>query len=665
MEEPELNHSYGAAVQSNIDVNSTGATAVYADVSTFAAPGADPATTTINPSVLDGLGTNVALQAKNNIVFTSPLTLTSSGKSLTARAGNNIIVNAAISTTGGDINLTANDPGGIPSGTGSIVINAPLNTANAGVSGGNIALTVSGGTGNIQLGNNLSTLDGTIALTAPIAVTNDVTLSSGLGQINLGNVTMTDAKTLTVGTGAATPILLAAVDNTTTANSSNLTINTTDAVTVSGTVGGTNALNTLTITASSSTGFGVVRTGKLVLTDALGSVAFTSIAGSGGVPYVPGASITVGSGGGDITIGATEASQISGILGAGTSVGLNAATAININSTIDVSGVLGASNKSLSFAAHNLNIGIGVNVGTNDGTLTFTGDVNFLAGATPSFATNGGILSIIGKTILGGDLTITAGSGDVTFSDTVDGGYALIVNSTGATVFNAAVGGGVGTALTSLTTNAGGSVSLKSVTTTGAQTYHDDTATLNGTYTTTANGAFVVDGNTTLAGPVTVSTGSGGVTFTGTVDGTQTLLVNSTGATVFNAAVGGGVGTALTSLTTNAGGSVSLKSVTTSGVQSYGEDATLNGIYTTTDNAFGVAGNTTLAGPVTVSTGSGGVTFTGTVDGAQTLLVNSTGATVFNAAVGGGVGTALTSLTTNAGGSLGMESIVVRPVVRS
>jgi trimeric autotransporter adhesin len=105
----------------------------------------------------------------------------------------------------------------------------------------------------------------------------------------------------------------------------------------------------------------------------------------------------------------------------------------------------------------------------------------------------------------------------------------------------------------------------------------------------------------------------------------------------------------LSSLTTNAGGTVSLRNVTTTGAQSYGENATLNGTYTTTNGAFGVTGTTTLAGATVVSTGSGAVTFTGAVDGGQTLAVNSTGVTLFSANVG--ASTALASLTTDAGGT--------------
>jgi hypothetical protein len=111
------------------------------------------------------------------------------------------------------------------------------------------------------------------------------------------------------------------------------------------------------------------------------------------------------------------------------------------------------------------------------------------------------------------------------------------------------------------------------------------------------------------------------------------LTVNAAGATTFSAAVGGG--TALASLTTNVGGTVSLKSVTTSGAQSYGDDATLDGTYTTTDSAFSVAGITSLAGNTIVSTGSGPISFTGALDGTKTLgLTAGTGSVTFTGLVG-------------------------------
>ena len=60
------------------------------------------------------------------------------------------------------------------------------------------------------------------------------------------------------------------------------------------------------------------------------------------------------------------------------------------------------------------------------------------------------------------------------FGGTINGGYRLVVNSAGTTEFDGVIGGG--TALASLTTDAGGTTLMKggSITTTGVQIYRDN-----------------------------------------------------------------------------------------------------------------------------------------------------------------------------------------------
>ena len=289
---------------------------------------------------------------------------------------------------------------------------------------------------------------------------------------------------------------------------------------------------------------------------------------------------------------------------------------------------------------------------------TFTGIADLATG-------NGGLTTLMGSlattgsqtfgdavTLLSDTVATSTGSNNaIEFSSTVDGDKSLRVNTFGATTFGGTVGGV--TSLTSLTTNTGGTVSLQSVTTSDGQDYNDN-ATLNGTYMCTGS-RFLVGGTASLAGNTEITVGSSGtIDFRGTVNGAFNLTANSTGSTAFFGVVGGR--TPLASLTTNAGGTVTFRrSVTTSGVQSYGEDATLEGTYATTNSAFSVAGATTLSTDATVSTGTGVITFSGTVNGAKNLTVNSTGATLFGAAVGGV--TSLTSLTTNAGGTVSLQSV--------
>jgi|GEM_PF-5292505 len=234
-----------------------------------------------------------------------------------------------------------------------------------------------------------------------------------------------------------------------------------------------------------------------------------------------------------------------------------------------------------------------------------------------------------GAVTLANPVALLSTSGDISFAGTVNGNHSLTVDApTGAVAFESAVGNtvplnrvGVGPATTAF---------VRDVSTSGDQIYKGK-ASLNGTYKT-SNGLFAIGGTTTLSGDTMVSTGSGDITFLNTVDGPFSLTANSTGATLFGAAVGGV--TSLTSLTTNTGGTVSLKSVTTTGAQQYGDNATLIGTYTTTNSAFSVAGTTTLAGSTMVSTGGGDIRFTGAGGGKKNLTLDAgDGAVTFGSAV--------------------------------
>ena len=163
-------------------------------------------------------------------------------------------------------------------------------------------------------------------------------------------------------------------------------------------------------------------------------------------------------------------------------------------------------------------------------------------------------------------------------------------------------------------TGAQSNVLLNSVTTTGDQTYREN-AQLNGTYTTTKGGSFSVAGVTTLDGDTVVTTGSGDVTFSGTVDsgvdGASSLSVNSTGATNF-VRVAGTVAP-LKSLTTDAGGTTATAGVITSGSQAYGDAVSLSGLYSVGQGStFSVDGPSTLTGSVSVL--GGDITFDGALD---------------------------------------------------
>jgi hypothetical protein len=215
-------------------------------------------------------------------------------------------------------------------------------------------------------------------------------------------------------------------------------------------------------------------------------------------------------------------------------------------------------------------------------------------------------------TTLSKDLSVSTGTGAVTFTGAVDGAANLAVNSTGATTFTAAVGGTA--ALTSLTTNAGGTTAINggAVTTTGAQTYNDN---------------ITISANSTLS-----SLGDRDVVLNGTVDGGYKLFVNTGGATIFYGAIGRA--TPLVSVTTDKPGTVNVVGglVQTTGAQTYNEIMTLGA-------------DTTLT-----SLSGGDVTFGSTLDGAYKLIVNTSGATTFAGSVGGR--TPLSSVTTDAPGTV-------------
>src|SRR6202790_3881163 len=200
-----------------------------------------------------------------------------------------------------------------------------------------------------------------------------------------------------------------------------------------------------------------------------------------------------------------------------------------------------------------------------------------------------------------GALRWTSNNAAVTFNGTVDGAQTLAVNAgSGATIFGAAVGGT--TALTSLTTSGGGTTAINggSIRTTGAQIYNE---------------AVILGAADTLTGV--------NVTFNGTLDGANTLIVNDSGTTTFAGVVGGG--TPLTSITTDAAGSVAVNTtaVTTSGAQTYNENMSLGA-------------NAGLSGTL--------LTFGGSIDGAYGLTVNAGNAALqFLGAIG--ASTPLASLT--------------------
>ncbi len=283
----------------------------------------------------------------------------------------------------------------------------------------------------------------------------------------------------------------------------------------------------------------------------------------------------------------------------------------------------------------------GITLGTTNGAVTFDKTVDSETGETNA-------------------LTVSTGSGNVTFTDVVGDTTALgavTVNSTGTTKFNAAV------TAASVATNAGGTTQINgNITTTGTQTYNDAVElqaplTLATTDSAVTFGGTVdsqVTGGVGEANPLTVNAGTGDVSFMGVVGGAVkgapgAIVVNSSGTTLFNAAV------TAASVTTDAPGKTQLGGdITTTGAQNYHDAvealadvtlATTNAAVSFDKTVDSAAGQTAA---LTVGSGSADVTFSGVVGGTDALgalTVNSTGTTLFADAV------TAASVTTNAGGT--------------
>ena len=396
-------------------------------------------------------------------------------------------------------------------------------------------------------------------------------------------------------------------------------------------------------------------TGQAVFGGSVGATtAFSSFSSIGAAPVVlNGGSLrtaTTQSYGGQLVLGAntvltgTGATFAGGINGAGGGISRDLTLNFSEAQTLAGGGVAGVRNLTTDAVGSTVLSGDF----TTTGTQTFN-DLVTLGGATTLLSSGAGA------------------AGAITFNAALDGANELTVTTPGTLSFNAPVG--AGSPLVSITTTGAGLTAIRggTVTTAGAQSY----------------------GNTALTGGSDVVLAAGGdIGFTG-LSGPRGLTVNTAGTTT----LAGGGGAPLAFLTTDAGGTTAVSgTLTTTGVQTFGDNLSLSGDTTLagelatfgagvtgngndlTINTSGpqvlngtitgvgnlttdAAGTLTLNGSITtagaqsfgeavllgsaVALSGSAITFGGTLDGAQTLTA-SAGLTSFNGDVG--TGTALTSL---------------------
>ena len=150
----------------------------------------------INASTISTVapGTNVVLQAENDVTFSQGVNPALGGTgSLQVDAGNNIFVNAPINTNGGALRLTANHAA-FPHATGSVIVGA------AG------ALNTGGGSANLNgfnvlLGGPVNTGDGNTTINAASQVKFDQNIATGNGHLTVTGSDIAFGGTGTTATG--------------------------------------------------------------------------------------------------------------------------------------------------------------------------------------------------------------------------------------------------------------------------------------------------------------------------------------------------------------------------------------------------------------------------------------------------------------------------------
>ena len=182
---------------------------------------------------------------------------------------------------------------------------------------------------------------------------------------------------------------------------------------------------------------------------------------------------------------------------------------------------------------------INTNLVTSSGTQTYSGAVTIGAPAVTAtlMTTDSGVL--FGSTLaLLSHLTVTAGTGPITFSGAVNGGFALAANSGGTTRFLAAVGNS--TPLASLTTEWAGTTALAGPSVAAAIVNFQD-AVLIEAPSLDVSGTSSVTFQGSVSGAVGTEdlqiVNSGQVTFQAAVLDLSDLSVTATGTTTFGSSV--------------------------------------------------------------------------------------------------------------------------------
>ena len=562
-------------------------------------------TLTINSTLADNGTTDAAALTKSG---DGTLVLGGTNNTAAGNTGiNTITVGAGTLQVAGDANLgtgTVTMGGGNLTVTGATTIdNAIALSSDATVDNAN-AVTLSGaitGTGGlIKTGSGKLTLS-----SAGNAYSGGTTLR---GEVELGTTGTIGSGTITLNGGTlTTTAAIQTLTNAIAIGSSNGTVKTANALTLSGTVSGSGALTkdgagTVTLSgANTYTGTTTVSAGTLTLNGG------SAIADAGAVTVNSGATLTLSAG-----------ETIGSLTGSGSvTLGANTLTVALSSGSATFSGAIG---------------GTGGLTKTGTGTLTLSG-TNTYSGAT---------------TVSGGGLTVSSGSAISNSSAVAVDSGATLTLSANETIGSLAGAGSVALGSYTLSTGASGA----STTFSGVLSGSGNLAK-GGSGTLTLSGANTYTGTTSISGgtlSVTDATNIGSGTLT--ID-LGTLAITGTGASFANAITAGTGGATISvsntaTLTGVVGGSGALTKTGTGSLTLSGTN-TYTGGTTVSTGTLAVSGGSAIAdtGAVTVSSGAtlelgaaetiGSLSGAGSVTlGGHTLTVNlSGGATTFSGAIGG------------------------------
>lgn len=558
------------------------------------------------------VGSNITITGANPLTFPSPVSLT--GASIVTSNGANINFNSALDggqnltlvAGGGSITFTGTVGGGARLGT--LAVTSAANVTSNGITA--TAISQASGTGTTSFGVLNTNGGGGIVLTAnAVTFTGNVTTTGG------GPLTITNGGTLTINNGLSLSLAGAFTQNGVGSVSLGGAITTSDlnisflrAVTLtSGIALSTGAVGVGDITFSST----LNGTQTLGLTAGTGNISFADIVG-GSAPL---SAVTINSAS-NATATTFSAASLTQSAGSGTST---------FNGAVILSGALALTTSNVTIH-QNVTSGssAAVNVGGTfaltsgavmslDSTFTQSGTgSNQLSG---SIATTNDTIQFAGAVVLTGTTQLNTGSGvgDITLSSEVQGPGALTLTAgTGNVSFGA--NSGTSTRLGALSIASSSGISMQAMTASSILGTSTGNITLSGALNTNSVAGVSFSGTAiSLSGSMT-TTNSGPVAFTNI----GTLTLNS-GVSI--AASGG--------FSQSGGGGVSTGSTITAASISW-----TNAITLTADNSW----STQPAG--------GNIFVSGTVNGVNALTLSAgTGDITLSSAIGGGA--RLTSMTIN------------------